>query len=99
MVLKPALVGLSSASDRVNGTGAGVAPVFRRGCPEPALAGAREDALLAVAEEAGELSQRDVRVAQVVLRLVAAYVVDDLGEGASLCGQLPLQRARVYGEV
>jgi len=45
------------------------------------------------------LSERAARTAQVVLRLVAAYVIDDLREGASLCGQLPLQRAWMYGEM
>jgi hypothetical protein len=55
--------------------------------------------LFGVAEESGEVLQADVGVTQVVLRGLAADVVDEGGEAGVFCGEAPLQCPWVQAEL
>jgi len=60
------------------------------------LARSRQHALLAVAEQTRQLSQRDVGAAEIAVGLLAAHLVDECGKRRALRLQLPLQGARMH---
>jgi hypothetical protein len=66
---------------------------------EPALARSGQHALFGVAEESGEVLQADVGVTQLMLRGLAADVVDEGGEAGVFCGEAPLQCPWVQAEL
>lgn len=66
---------------------------------EPASAGSGQDALLGVSENAREVAEVDVGVAQVALCGVTADVVHECGESGAFAGQPALQGPGVHAEV
>ena len=66
---------------------------------EPSLAGATQRALLAVAGNCGQLAQRQLCAAEVVVDHVPAHLVDEAREGGAFTNQSSLQCSGVHREL